>query len=118
MVKKSEKAPRASQHAGDPGGEDEHRQQQPEADDDQRLVVPCDGLQTLFCCPGSSRRRLRHTRVLRRGTKKAPASRGLLIAVAAIAYFSDELIEVNLVFSVPPSVLTMAMIASEMPAAI
>jgi hypothetical protein len=33
-------------------------------------------------------------------------------------YFSDELIDVNLVFSLVPSPLTAAMMASEMPAAI
>ena len=40
------------------------------------------------------------------------------IAVAAIAYFSEELIEVNLAFRLLPRPLTTAMIASEMPAAI
>src|SRR5580693_2471332 len=36
----------------------------------------------------------------------------------SVAYFSEELIEVNLVFRLEPRPLTTAMIASEMPAAI
>src|SRR6266702_2092578 len=48
---------------------------------------------------------------------KAPEIRGFCRR-ASVAYFSDELIEPNLVFSVLPRLLTTVMMASAMPAAI
>src|SRR3954464_14425885 len=51
-------------------------------------------------------------------TTKAPDRRGPWCLAVAAAYFSELLIAVNLVLSVPPRVLTIVMMASEMPAAI
>src|SRR3569832_316782 len=49
---------------------------------------------------------------------KGPGLPGPLGSVAALAYFSEALIELNLPFRVVPRPFTAAMIASEMPAAI
>src|ERR1700733_10838352 len=51
-------------------------------------------------------------------TTKAPDHRGLCCLPVTAAYFSEVLIELNLVFSELPMPLTTAMIASEIPAAI
>src|SRR6201996_5379962 len=51
-------------------------------------------------------------------TMKAPDHRGLYCLPVTVAYFSELLIELNLVFSELPMPLTTAIIASEMPAAI
>src|SRR6202021_3156452 len=51
-------------------------------------------------------------------TIKAPDCRGLCCPPVTVVYFSEVLIEPNLVFSVLPMPLTTAMIAAEIPAAI
>src|SRR5262245_54149441 len=66
---------------------------------------------------GALRIRNAHARGLRKS--KAPARRGLLQAgLATLAYLSEPLIKVNLACRLVPSPLTIAMIASAMPAAI
>src|SRR5689334_10939658 len=65
--------------------------------------------------------RIRNTRYVYRAQRnKGPGTpRGLFASYARnVAYFSELLIEVNLVFRFEPRPLTTAMMASEMPAAI
>src|SRR3954468_40650 len=51
-------------------------------------------------------------------TKRPRNAGAFLLGSRTLAYFSDELIEVNLLFRLAPRPFTIAMIASEMPAAI
>src|ERR1700759_907431 len=102
----------------DPRGQRDKRQHQRQADQFDRLIAAPAG-------QGNSGRRagggigFTHTHAISPSaeTTKAPERPGPLPLVQTVAYFSEELIEVNLVFRLEPRPFTTAMIASEMPAA-
>src|SRR6202162_5491163 len=116
------KVPRseASPYAGDPDGEKGDRQRQREADELCRRPFPVNGRQRVF--PGRDRGGFWFTHVTPLAYSENNKGPGLPRAFAArrsaLAYFSEELIEVNLAFRLVPRPLTTAMIASEMPAGV